>query len=452
MDCKDKKILVVGAGISGVAAAGFLAKKGALVTLTDAGNPTGEDGLWSQIQADGVKLCLGQYPDMEYAGFDMLVLSPGVPLTAEPVRVAQTLDIPVTGEMELAYIFSKAPIVAITGTNGKTTTTALIGQIFQNSGRTTLVGGNIGQPLISSVENGNTDVIVAEVSSFQLETAALFRPKVSLILNITPDHLDRHGNMENYRSIKARITARQQPEDYVILNYDDPLTASLGDLSAAETIYFSRRKKLARGVFVEDGVITAIINDSKERICYTRDLKIPGDHNLENVLAAVAAAVLLGVDRESLAATLKAFPGVAHRLEFVADINGVKFINDSKGTNPFASIKALESYSEPIVLIAGGRNKGSDFRELAAKIREKARVLVVLGECADLIAAAARETGFTNILSAADFAGAVMTAAQVARYGEVVLLSPACASWDMFKNFEERGDLFKELVLSTVPR
>ena len=446
MDYKDKKVLIIGAGKSGVAVALFLIKKGARVTLADAVCPTGQEGLWARLREAGAELYWGGYPEINQGSFAQLVLSPGVPLTAQPVRFAEKAGIPITGEMELAYQYAKAPIVAITGTNGKTTTTALIGEIFRKSGKTTLVGGNIGLPLVSLVEGADAQVIVAEVSSFQLETTASFKPKVSVILNITPDHLDRHGIMENYTAVKAGILANQQKGDYAILNYDDPLVAPLNKLTAAQPIYFSRLKKPEGGVFLEDGYITDDINGARERVIKARELLIPGSHNLENALAAAAAARVMGASRETLAAALGEFPGVAHRLEYVAEINGVKYINDSKGTNPFATIKALESYDEPIVLIAGGRNKGGDFKEFAAALKDKARVLVTLGESAELIGAAAREVGFSAIQTAADFPAAVQAAAKAARPGEVVLLSPACASWDMFKNFEERGDLFKELV------
>lgn len=449
MELKNKKVLVVGAGKSGLAVARFIVKKGAVAVLTDINNPAHADDQLAELIAEGVQLSLGGYPEVKKGSFDLVVMSPGVPLTVEPARSALDNGIPVTGELELAYRFAESPIVAITGTNGKTTTTALIGAIFQDAGISVLVGGNIGLPLVAEVEKYcSGDVIVAEVSSFQLETTGSFRPKVGVILNITPDHLDRHGNMDNYIAAKSRIYANQEPGDFIVLNYDDPLTAGLGAKSRGETIYFSRREELERGVFVTEGKIVAKLGGEAEVICGVDDLRIPGAHNLENALAAVAATKVMGVNNRSLAATLKNFKGVSHRLEFVAEINGVKYVNDSKGTNPDASIKALEAYDEPIVLIAGGKNKGSDFNELAEKIKEKVRVLVVLGQSAGLIAEAARASGFENILAAASFKEAVLLASQAARPGDIVLLSPACASWDMFKNFEERGELFRDIVLS----
>ena len=449
MDYQGKKVLVVGAGVSGVAAGRFLRKKGAKVTLTDAANLPDNQELWSQLRREGLELSLGVYPEVTKGSYDLVLLSPGAPLTVAPSEAAKAAGIPVTGELELAYQYSRGPIVAITGTNGKTTTTALIGAIFQKDNRRVLVGGNIGLPLISAVEDyGSQDVIVAEVSSFQLETAADFRPKVSIILNITEDHLDRHGTMQHYQMAKAKIFAKQQKNDFTVLNQDDPLIAPLGKDTAGQAIFFSRKEILGRGVFVENGEITVQINDVAERILPVTELGIPGSHNLENALAAVAAAKVMGVSNQVLAAALREFPGVPHRLEFVAEVNGVRYINDSKGTNPDASIKALEAYEDPIVLIAGGRNKGSDFGELAAKVQERARALVALGECADEVIAAAQGIGFADIRRAADLPEAVAIAAQAAQPGDVVLLSPACASWDMFRNFEERGDLFKKLVLS----
>lgn len=449
MKLKGKKVLVVGAGKSGLAVSRFLAGKGAAAVLADANNPVYPGGELEQLAAEGVELSLGGYPEVKRGSFDLVVMSPGVSLTEEPSLAAMKNGIPVTGELELAYHFTKAPIVAITGTNGKTTTTTLIGEIFKDAGRNTLVGGNIGLPLVTEVERYNPqDVIVAEVSSFQLETTDAFKPKVAAILNITPDHLDRHGTMENYIEAKAKIFANQDPGDFTVLNYDDPLTAALSDKSRGRTIFFSRRQELQAGLFVREGKIVTKLDDCEEIICRTDELGIPGAHNLENILAAVAAAKATGVETVSLAKTLKRFKGVAHRLEFVAEVNGVQYINDSKGTNPDASIKALEAYDEPIVLIAGGKSKGSDFGEFAKKVKERARVLVVLGESAQLITEAARARGVENIQYAKDFREAVILAHRAARPDEIVLLSPACASWDMFNNYEERGDLFKEIVSS----
>ncbi|HOV79786.1 MAG TPA: UDP-N-acetylmuramoyl-L-alanine--D-glutamate ligase [Bacillota bacterium] len=447
MNFRGKRALVVGAGKSGLAVSRFLAGKGADVVLADSGDPVFPGEELEKLKTMGIEIVRGGYPEVERGSFDLVVMSPGVPLTAVPARQARKCGIPVTGELELAFNFTHAPVIAVTGTNGKTTTTALIGEIFKDAGWNTLVGGNIGLPLIDEVEKyGPGDAVVAEVSSFQLETADSFKPRVGIILNITPDHLDRHVTMENYIGAKARIFINQDAGDFTVLNYDNDLTASLAGKTPGRTVFFSRLAKLREGVYVRDGRITVNLDGVETCVCRTDELGIPGAHNLENALAAVAAAKAMGIENGSLAKTLRRFAGVPHRLEFVAEINGVKYVNDSKGTNPDASIKALEAYREPIVLIAGGKNKGSDFGEFADKVKEKARVLVVLGQSAQLIAEAAKARGFENIRYAGGFEEAVYLAHRAARPGEIVLLSPACASWDMFKSFEERGELFKKLV------
>ncbi|OPX88373.1 MAG: UDP-N-acetylmuramoylalanine--D-glutamate ligase [Pelotomaculum sp. PtaB.Bin104] len=447
-----KKVLIVGAGRSGMAVARFLLDKGAAAVLTDSNELAGQEAALEQLAAAGVRLALGGYPAVERGSFDLVVMSPGVPLTAKPALAAIENGIPVTGELELAYQFSRAPLVAVTGTNGKTTTTTLIGAIFQATGKNTLVGGNIGLPLVTEIDQyGPADVVVAEVSSFQLETVRDFKPKVAVVLNITPDHLDRHGNMENYIAAKARIFANQEQDDFTVLNYDDPSTVALAPSSCGRVIFFSRVAELETGVFVRAGKIVAKLNGETEHICGVAELGIPGAHNLENALAAVASAKVMGIAGTSIAETLRTFKGVAHRLEFVTEINGVRYINDSKGTNPASSIKALEAYEQPIVLIAGGKNKGNDFAEFADKIVERVKFLVVLGQCAEQIADAAKARGFDRIFYASSFKEAVLLAHQAATAGNVVLLSPACASWDMFNNYEERGELFKKLVLGFNP-
>ncbi|MCL6639382.1 MAG: UDP-N-acetylmuramoyl-L-alanine--D-glutamate ligase [Firmicutes bacterium] len=446
MELQGKKVLVVGAAKSGLAVTRFLLGKGARAVLTDS-KKLPISGELAELAAEGAVMRLGEYPAVRPGDFDLLVVSPGVPLTVDPVREGYENGVPVLGELELAWRFISSPVVAVTGTNGKTTTTTLIGEILRKAGYNTLVAGNIGLPLVTGVEQyGPDDYIVAEVSSFQLETTSLFRPKVGLILNITPDHLDRHGNMENYIKAKARIFMNQGPGDFTVLNYDDGNTRRLAGDVPGGVLFFSRRRELEKGAYVRGGQIVYNLGSGVVEVCPAARLAIPGAHNLENALAATAAAAAAGVGADVLAETLTSFQGVSHRLEFVAEINGVRYINDSKGTNPDASIKALEAYDAPIVLIAGGKNKGSDFSEFAAKVKEKVRAMVVLGQCAADIAAAARAKGFTEILSAGGFQEAVLLAHRAARPGEIVLLSPACASWDMFNSYEERGDLFKEIV------
>ncbi|TYO95917.1 UDP-N-acetylmuramoyl-L-alanine--D-glutamate ligase [Desulfallas thermosapovorans] len=447
MNIRDKKVLVVGAGRSGTAVARFLLRKGARVVLTDNRDQDKLGATLDTLLEAGLRIELGNYPAVREDNFDLVVISPGVPPGVSPVASARQCGIPVLGELELAYRFARAPVVAITGTNGKTTTTTLVGEIFRAAGLRTLVGGNIGVPLVDVIEEyGPEDMIVAEVSSFQLETAEQFHPRVAVILNITPDHLDRHGTMEGYIEAKARIFARQDPGDFTVLNYDDPETRKLAEITGGKVIFFSHRHNLKEGVLVRGDIIVVRQNNQEIEILPAREVAIPGLHNLENAMAAVAATYALGVKPGVLARVLRTFAGVAHRLETVAQKNGVLFVNDSKGTNPDASIKALQAFDRPIILLAGGRNKGSDFTEFARLVKQKVRVLVVLGECAVEIEQAARAAGCTNILKAPGFREAVLMAHASARPGDVVLLSPACASWDMFKNFEERGDLFREIV------
>lgn len=449
LDVQNKKVLVIGIARSGVAVAKFLVDKGTRVVLTDKKNLQELAGTLREVPTGQVEIITGRYPDIDGGNYDFLVVSPGVPLTIPPVQRARELGIPVLSELELAYRFARSPMIAITGTNGKTTTTTLIGEIFRNAGVRVCVGGNIGLPLALEVEKyGPEDVIVAEVSSFQLECIEKFRPKVGLLLNFTPDHLDRHGTMENYVAAKARIFENQDQSDYTVLNYDDPGVAAMGAKTPGKVIFFSRLHKLEQGIFVENGNIILKLGAAPVKIIAAKDVFIKGAHNLENALAAAAAAYAMGIPSEVIGRTLREFRGVAHRLELVAEIDGVKYINDSKGTNPDASIKALEAYDEPIVLLAGGRNKGSDFTEFAQKVKERVRALVILGECKAEIKEAVSKTGFTAIHDAADFDDAVRTAAKIATTGQIVLLSPACASWDMFKDFEERGERFKEVVSS----
>lgn len=447
MEVRGKRVLVIGIARSGIAVAKFLKEKGAEVILSDIKSRKEIGDIIDDLEKSGFSLVLGQHPSISKEEVAFIVVSPGVPLQIEPIKKAREEGIQVFSEIEIAYQYAKAPIVAITGTNGKTTTTSLVGELFKNNGFKTLVGGNIGNPLIAEIEDYlEKDVIVAEVSSFQLETIEDFLPKVSVILNITPDHLDRHGTIENYTEAKANIFLNQQDREFTILNFDDPRVADLAKKTKASVIFFSRKHILEEGVYVNEGSIWSALKGKKQVICSVNEVKIPGSHNLENSLAAVAVGVAFGLSVEVIAKTLKTFPGVNHRLEFVAEVNGIRFINDSKGTNPDASIKALEAYVEPIVLIAGGRNKGSDFGEFATKIKEKVKELVLIGESAPEIKSAAEKVGFGNIHSVTSYPEAVKKAYELANKGEVVLLSPACASWDMFNNYEERGDLFKQVV------
>ncbi|MCW2278854.1 UDP-N-acetylmuramoyl-L-alanine--D-glutamate ligase [Heliophilum fasciatum] len=448
MNRKEQKVLVVGAGKSGIAAARALAEQGAAVTLCDQ-KPLEQWATSLDLAEKGVTLYGGGYPELARSGFAEVVLSPGVSILGSLAQEAAQLGIKVTGELELAFSLSHEPWIAITGTNGKTTTTSLVGAILAEAGWQPLVGGNIGQPLIEEVQlPGKYKSVVAEVSSFQLETVERFQPRVAMILNITPDHLDRHGTMENYRAMKARIFARQQPSDITVLNADDPLVASLASDCPGKVLLFSRLGEVAVGAFVREGWIVFRDDQGERPVVSIDELQIKGAHNVENALAACAGSMALGVAADVVGRSMQAFQPVEHRMEPVATVDGVLYVNDSKGTNPDATIKAIESYRQPVVLIAGGKNKGSDFADLAQVVAQRVKWLVLVGQAADLIEAAVRATGFDRITRVATYPEAVKAAQAQATLGDVVLLSPACASMDMFRNYEERGQVFKQLVCS----
>ncbi|WP_338834529.1 UDP-N-acetylmuramoylalanine--D-glutamate ligase [Moorella humiferrea] len=447
MSWDGKKILVVGLGKSGRAAAAVLARLGARVTACDR-QLINEDEIRDLIQ-NGVELVLGGYPEVAALGPHLVITSPGVPAWEPPLAEARRQGIPVWSELELAYrmLPPGVRIAAITGTNGKTTTTALCGRILQDAGLPVVVGGNIGTPLVEEIPAiVPKGYVVCEVSSFQLEAVTSFRPRVAVILNITPDHLDRHGDMDGYIAAKARLMAFQEPDDFAVLNYDDDATRSLAARTKARVLFFSRRRQVEPGAYLKEGVLCVNLGGGEVRLCHRTELALKGDHNLENCLAASLVALSLGVEPGQLTATLKTFPGVPHRLERVAEINGVLYINDSKGTNPEATMKAIDAYPNPLILIAGGRNKGSDFTAMAEKMTGRVKFLVLVGEAAGELEQAARRAGIENIYRAQSFEDAVLGAVRQAVPGDIVMLSPACASWDMFKNYEERGELFKTIV------
>ncbi|MGI9859934.1 UDP-N-acetylmuramoyl-L-alanine--D-glutamate ligase [Moorella naiadis] len=449
MSWQGKSILVVGLGHSGRAAAAELARLGARVTACDHQTLEGEE--LAALAKAGVKLILGGYPEIGEWRPELVITSPGVPTGEPPLAAARELGIPIWSELELAYrlLPPGVKVIAITGTNGKTTTTSLCGRILQEAGLPAVVGGNIGIPLVKELRDIKPgSYVVCEVSSFQLEAITSFHPRVAAVLNITPDHLDRHGSLANYIAAKERIMAYQEAGDFIVLNYDDPVTRAMAARARGQVLYFSRQERPPQGSWLEEGVIYYDLGTGKPAcLCHREELSLKGSHNLENSLAAVLVALSLGVEPEQLRQTLRTFPAVPHRLEPVAEINGVHYINDSKGTNPEATMKALEAYPNPLILIAGGRNKGSDFTLLTQQMAGRVKHLVLVGEAAPELEAAARKAGLTSIYRARDFAAAVQEACRAAVPGDIVLLSPACASWDMFKNYEERGDVFKALVL-----
>jgi len=444
----NKRVLVIGAGLSGQAAVQKLQRLGAEVFLTDSKALEQLAGV-AVLGLDQAHLLLGSVPGLLGINPALVVLSPGVSPKLSLVQEAISQNVTVWSEVELAMIDCPALCVGITGTNGKTTTTTLIGELAKRTGRPTVVAGNIGVALSGQVKGlGENGLVVAELSSFQLEFIDQLRVHVAILLNITPDHLDRHGTLEEYLRVKARIFENQTATDLAILNWDDPLVRELGLKLKNRVLYFSPTTFLQDGISLwHDQVVYA----EKEKrtmipIISRKDLHLRGAHNLENVMAAAAAARAFGLSWTEIAEVLSEFKGVEHREEIVGTFEGILFVNDSKGTNTDAATKALLAFEEPLVLIAGGKNKGLDFHDFMKVVRVKVKSLVLLGLAADEMEQAARDEGVQTIIRATTFEDGVEKAIGEAIPGDVVLLSPACTSWDMFKSYEERGELFKELV------
>ncbi|GHU51221.1 UDP-N-acetylmuramoylalanine--D-glutamate ligase [Clostridia bacterium] len=450
MELKEKKILIVGLAKSGVAAAKAAISLGAVVSGYDRKKFTGIDPeAVSLFSGTSSRLLLGGTEPLDDEKWDMLVLSPGVPVNLGFVKKAEENGAEIIGELELAWRLSRAAYVAVTGTNGKTTTTTLIGEIFNKSGRKAKTAGNIGIPVVTLAleEEMNEDAwLITEVSSFQLETIKGFHPAISLILNITPDHLDRHLTMENYGLAKARIFENQGKDDVFIVNMDDEGAWAHTKGCKAKVVPFSRRSEPETGVFTRDGRIVIRTEGKIFDVCGIDELKIPGGHNLENALAAVAAAFFAGIPTEIIAETLRDFPGVPHRLEPAGLVGGVKFVNDSKGTNTDAAIKAIEAMDPGIILIAGGYDKHVSFDDFIDAFQGKVKHLLLMGVTAPQIKAAALSKGFNYITECKDMRECVRMGYELASEGDTVLLSPACASWDMYSCFEERGEDFKACV------
>ncbi len=444
-DFTGKQVHVIGLGAYGTgrAVARVLSGRGARVTVSDvkpaaalAGEIAALKGVDVNIQVEA-----GAYRGMEEA--DLIVPSPGVPLDIPPLLRARSRDVPVVSEIEVAFWIAPCPIIAVTGTKGKTTTTTLIGDLLRDAGRNALVGGNIGQPLIALAETAQPDdLLVAEVSSFQLEGTDRFRPRVAVLLNLFPDHLDRHPTLDVYRAAKARLFANQTPEDTAVVNRDDPEAWHLRHLTQADMMPYSVERPAPDGADLTDGWLRV----KGERVCPAESVRLPGLHNVGNVLAALAATHAAGASLGRAAETIAGFEGLEHRLETVAAIGGVTFVNDSQATTPQAAIAALNAFEQRVVLIAGGRPKVHDFGELAEVAVRRRASLVVLGEAADEIAAAAEVAGIQDVARAADLREAVQMAVARAEPGEVVLLSPACASFDMFENMAARGRAFKAIA------
>lgn len=450
MELTGKKVLVVGSGISGVAAAELLKEKNTDVILFD-GN-TGldvRDFREKHPALADVEIWLGELAKEDMARIDLVVLSPGVPTDLPMVNALREQNIPIWGEIELAYYFAKGKIAAITGTNGKTTTTALTGEIMANYFNDVKVVGNIGIPY-TSVAAKTTDetVVVAEISSFQLETIHNFKPQVSAILNITPDHLNRHHTMECYIEAKESIAKNQETSDTCILNYEDETLRAFGERVQTKVLFFSSKRKLERGLYLEGDEIFYADGENVTRVINVNELNILGTHNYENVMAATGMALCFGVPMPKIAEALKRFQAVEHRIEFVTEKRGIRFYNDSKGTNPDAAIKGIRAMNRPTLLIGGGYDKQSEYDEWIESFDGKVKKLVLIGQTREKIAACAEKHGFTDTVLCDTLEEAIDICYRNAAEGDAVLLSPACASWGMFSNYEERGRIFKEYVRS----
>lgn len=445
---KDKKVLVSGIAKSGISAAKLCKKLGADVTIQDIKEENKLDAdIIADLKSAGISLYLGKNPDDIVENMDLIVMSPGVPTDLPFVTKAKDKGVKVIGEIELAYKYNKSPVIGITGTNGKTTTTTLVGEICKAYFSNTYVVGNIGNPFADVCLDTTVDgAVVAELSSFQLETIEDFRPKASAVLNITPDHLNRHHTLENYILAKERVFENQNSSDYCILNYNDETTRKMAEKTSAKVIYFSLDNKLDEGIYSDENSIYINALGYNQKVVDIEELKILGGHNVENAMAAVGCAVAVGVPMDIIIDVLKKFTAVEHRIEYVTTVRNIEFYNDSKGTNPDASIKAVLAMKRPICLIAGGYDKNSDYDEWISYFKDRVKFVAVIGEVKDKIVGSLEKYDFKNYKVAETFEEAMDLCYNNADEGDCVLLSPACASWDMFKSYEQRGEIFKEHV------
>ncbi len=444
MDLRGKRVLVVGLARTGLATVQFLREKGAVVSTSEIKPEAEMKEVSEQLRTWAISTEWGGHTVKQFIGQELIVLSPGVEPTLEPLRRAVDQGIPVISELELAYRFVESPILAITGTNGKTTTTLLIGEMLKEAGKRVGVGGNVGEPLILFANGKNRwDLLVVEVSSFQLEGIETFRPRCSILLNITEDHLDRYARYEDYIEAKIRIFKNQRAEDFAILNRDDPIVMKYEENVRARKFFFSLKGEVTEGSFFNGREVILRLVDREERYDLAQAL-LKGVHNVENMMAAILAARLFKSPQKAVEKVLGHFKGLEHRLEFVREVEGVSYYNDSKGTNVGSVIKSLQSFQNPIILIAGGKDKQTDLHPLRVLIRDRVKKMILIGEAKQRMA---RELGsFTDTVMAETLEEAVLLARHTARRGDVVLLSPACSSFDMFKDYKERGEVFKEAV------
>lgn len=444
IELRGQKVLVVGLAKTGLATLKFLRSRGSILSTSEIKSKEEMKEVWEELSPWGIEMEWGGHSVEHFLRQDLIILSPGVDSNLEPIQKALKRGIPVISEIELAYHFIEAPILAITGTNGKTTTTLLIGEMLKEAGKRVGVGGNLGDPLILYANGeGQWEVLVVEISSFQLERIEKFRPRCAVLLNITEDHLDRYPTYEAYIQAKLRIFENQTPEDWVVLNADDPTVMGFSEKIQGKRLLFTTRGSRQEGAFFNGDEIYLRLNEVEERYSL-KETPLIGIHNVENLMAAILGAKLFGSSQRAIEKVMRSFKGLEHRLEFVRDIGGIRFYNDSKGTNVGAVIKSLESFLEPVTLIAGGKDKKTDLSPLKDLIQKRVKRLILIGEARERMA---RELGsLTETLMAKDLEEAVFLAYEGAKSGEVILLSPACSSFDMFRDYKERGQIFKEIV------
>jgi UDP-N-acetylmuramoylalanine--D-glutamate ligase len=440
IEVAGKKVVVIGAGKSGISSVKLLLKKGANVILSEIKNSS----KIQEFKKLNVKIEVGKHSKEIIKSAEFIIVSPGVPLNIDVIKYAKKLGIPILSEIELGYQFFNGKIIGITGTKGKSTTVMLTYQILKSAGLPVALGGNIGIPLTSIVEKKGVNIIVAEISSFQLESIIEFRPYISAITNITLDHMDRYNNFQSYLEAKSKILVNQTNNDYSILNYENKFSYILANMTKAKRIFFSSKRKIDNGVWLENNEIFTNIHNKIDSIINVEEIKIKGQHNIENAMIAIAISYLFNIKKEIIRKVLSSFKGLPHREEFVTKINGVTFINNSQGTNIDAVEKSLSTYDSPIILIAGGRNKGGNFEKLKKIVKEKVKFIFAIGEAKDEIAKSLGNV--TRIIKSSSLEEAVYEAYKNSKEGDIVLLSPGCASFDMFKNYEERGEIFKKIV------